>query len=100
MLSFTKLFGLYFVTDSIAKKIKILSRRSFFTGEVVDIEDKIDYSKDMTITPILFDKKYYRMKFEFPETKSFKKYKSLYDQTYGQKRLDTGYNFNSEINDL
>lgn len=100
LLSFTKLFGLYFVTDSIAKKIKILSRRSFFTGEVVDIEDKIDYSKDMTITPILFDKKYYRMKFEFPETKSFKKYKSLYDQTYGQKRLDTGYNFNSEINDL
>lgn len=100
LLSFTKLFGLYFVTDSSAKKIKILSRSSFFTGEVVDLEDKIDYSKDLTITPLLFDKKYYRMKLDFPETKSFKKYKSLYDQTYAQQRIDTGYNFNSEINDL
>lgn len=100
LLSFTKLFGLYFITDPKAKKIKIATRKTFFTGEIVDLEDKIDYSKDLTITPLLFDKKYYRMKLEFPETRNYKQYKSQYDQTYGQQRIDTGYNFNSETKDL
>lgn len=100
LLSYTKLFGLYFVTDPSAKKIKIVTRNTFFQNEVIDLEDKIDYSKDLTITPLLFDKKYYRMKLDFPSTKSYNKYKTQYNQTYGQQRLDTGYNFNSEINDL
>lgn len=100
LLSYTKLFGLYFVTDPSAKRIKIVTRNTFFKDEVINIEDKIDYSKDLTITPLLFDKKYYRMKLDYQSTKSYNKYKTQYDQTYGQQRLDTGYNFNSETTDL
>lgn len=98
LLSFTKLFGLYFLYDN--ERVKILARESFFTGNVVNLEDRIDYSKDLTITPILFDKKFYRMKLEYPDTEHYKKYKAQYDQVYAQQRIDTGYNFNSEINDL
>lgn len=98
LLSFTKLFGLYFLYDN--QTVKIVPRNKFFTGKVVNLEDEIDYSKDLTITPILFDKKYYRMKLEFPNSTSFAKYKTQYDQVYGQQRVDTGYNFNSETNDL
>lgn len=48
----------------------------------------------MTVTPILFDKKYYLMQLDTPETKDALKYKSQYTQQYGQQRLSTGYNFN------
>nr|DAJ17444.1 MAG TPA: hypothetical protein [Siphoviridae sp. ctuCR5] len=40
------------------------------------------------------------MKQEAPETYYAKKYNKQYDITYGQQRLDTGYNFNSDNTDL
>lgn len=57
LLSYAKMFGLYFVKDVDSKTITIYNRNSFFQNEVEDWTDKIDYSKDMTITPLLFDKK-------------------------------------------
>jgi hypothetical protein len=40
------------------------------------------------------------MSLETPETYFSKKYSKDYDLIYGQKRLDTGYNFNSEVAEL
>jgi hypothetical protein len=40
------------------------------------------------------------MSLETPETYFAKKYNTDYSLTYGQQRLDTGYNFNSETTDL
>lgn len=100
LLSYAKMFGLYFVKDVDSKTITIYNRNSFFKNEVEDWTDKIDYSKDVTITPLLFDKKWYLMSLETPETYFAKKYNTEYDLTYGQQRLDTGYNFNSEITEL
>jgi hypothetical protein len=57
LLSYSKLFGLYFVKDTASKTINIYNRNNFFKDEVINIEDRIDYSKDTSITPILFDKK-------------------------------------------
>lgn len=49
---------------------------------------------------MLFDKKWYTMALETPETYYANKYDKQYDITYGQQRLDTGYNFNSDNTDL
>ena len=100
LLDYTKLFGLYFIKDVGSKKITICSRNTFFTGETVDFSDRIDYSKNITITPILFDKKFYLMQRDTPETKVSKRYKDQYAQEYGQQRLATGYNFNYETKKL
>lgn len=96
LLSYSKLFGLYFVKDTASKKITILSRNSFFKEGVVDLTDKIDRSKDLTIDPILFDKKWYQLNLNTPSTYFASKYEHTYKQTYGQQRIDTGYNFNSD----
>lgn len=40
------------------------------------------------------------MSLDTPETYFAKKYNKQYDLVYGQKRLDTGYNFNSEVTEL
>ena len=100
LLSYSKLFGLYFVKDVDSKTITIYSRNSFFKNEVEDWTDKIDYSKDVTITPVLFDKKWYLMSLSTPDTYFANKYSTEYDLTYGQQRMNTGYSFNSEITEL
>ena len=94
LLDYTKLFGLYFIKDRYEKTIHICTRNTFFNGVMNNWDKRIDYSKDMTVTPILFDKKYYLMQLDTPETKDALKYKSQYTQQYGQQRLSTGYNFN------
>ena len=54
----------------------------------------------MTITPLLFDKKYYMMQLDTPETKDAIRYSSQYSQQYGQQRLSTGYNFNYDTDNF
>ena len=98
LLSIGKLFGWYYIKDPVDKKITILTRENFYKRKV--IRPKIDYSKEFTINPILFDKKWYKLSLEQPDNYFSKKYKKQYNLTYGQKRLDTGYNFNKETSDL
>lgn len=100
LLSYSKLFGLYFIKDVNSKTITICTRNNFFKDSVVDWSDRIDYDKDLTITPLLFEKKWYKLSLETPDTYYAKKYNKEYDIDYGQKRLNTGYNFNEETEDL
>ena len=100
LIDYAKLFGLYFIKDRYEKSIFICTRNTFFNGEVNDWRDRIDYQKDMTVTPILFDKKYYMMQLDTPETKDALRYRSQYSQQYGQQRLSTGYNFNYDTYNL
>ena len=100
LLNIGKLFGWYYVKDINEKKISIMSRETFFKNKIVNIEDRLDYSKNFNINPVLFDKKWYKMTLNTPETYFAKKYNKEYDLDYGQKRLDTGYNFNTETTNL
>lgn len=99
LLSYTKQFGLYFSQDIVTKTIKIQQRNNFFTGDIIDINDRIDYSKDVTIKPIVFDKKFYRLANE-GDSYYLNKYKKEYGVDYGQKRINTNYNFNADTEDM
>ena len=100
LLDYTKLFGLYFIKNPNNKEITICTRNNFFTGNVEDWSNRIDYSKNVTVTPILFDKKYYSMILDTPETRYANIYKNQFSQQYGQKRISTGYNFNYDTTNL
>lgn len=102
LLSYTKLFGLYFVKDAQRKKVKILTKNSFFeNAEVIDIDNKIDYSNEVKIQPLMFNKKWYTLKCPALETSKMKTYKSnYYEAEYGQKKVNTNYNFNSDEEDI
>lgn len=100
LLDYAKIFGLYFIKDRYEKSVFICTKNTFFNGEINDWRDRIDYLKDVTVTPILFDKKYYMMRLPTPETKDALRYYSQYSQQYGQQRMATGYNFNYETYNL
>ena len=101
LLSYTKMFGLYFIKDPYQKKISILTRNKFFNGNIVDIDDNIDRSRDINIQPLVYDKKWYMLKNPALDSKFMTDYKSrFYNAEYGQKRLDTSYNFNLDTEDI
>lgn len=101
LLSFTKMFGLYFLKDADQKKISILTRHSFYhRNNVIDINDKIDRSKTVAINPLVMDSKWYDWKNEVVESSFANYYNKTTSMTYGMKRVNTGYEFNAEVKDL
>ena len=100
LLDYCKLFGLYFTKDIHSKTINIITKNNFFTGNVIDVQDRIDHSQEMKIKPFLFETKYYLMKNEDNDSYFSKKYKNEYNIVYGQKRIDTNYNFNKDTKEV
>lgn len=100
LLDYCKMFGLYFEKDLHEKKIYIKTRNNYFSNKVIDINDKIDYSKTVNITPHLFTNKYYKLSSKETSTYLTDKYKNNYSIDYGQKRINTNYNFNKEVVDM
>lgn len=98
LLSYIKLFGLRIIKDVTNKSIEITSR--YFTGGVVDLSDRIDRGQAMNITPNVFDKKFMRMGLEQPDTYFSTKYSGAHKLAYGQKRIDTGFAFNNETEEI
>lgn len=99
LLSYCKLFDLHFHKDNGEKIIKIQTRNNFYNGNILDWNNKIDYSKDFKIKPICFDKKFYQMGLE-GESYYLTKYKNEYSVEYGQKRINTNYNFNADTSKI
>ena len=101
LLSYCKMFGLHFTKDVGEKRIHIMTRNTFYNrGEVVDLNNLIDRSKDINITPILFKSKWYQFLQEKDESALQKKYLTTKGVEYGCKILDTGYQFSAEKIDL
>lgn len=98
ILSYCKLFNLRFIKDVATKSITITP--NYFTGEVVNIHDRIDRGQAMTITPNVFSSKFHRMALTQPETYFSEKYRQAHKLDYGQKRVDTGFTFNNETEEV
>jgi len=99
LLSYTKMFNLFFTIDEKEKKISILTMKNYFRDNIINLDKKIDYSKEMKIKPIIFDKKFYTMNNE-GDSYYLTKYKNEYAINYGQKRINTNYNFNADTEEL
>lgn len=101
LLSYTKLFGLYYRCDPVRKRVDILTRGSFFdpTGTPIDIQDKIDVSA-WTVKPIAFDKKWYRWDSEKEDSEYGEEYEKVYGKPYGEQLINTGYDFNNDTEDV
>ena len=101
LLSYCKMFGLHFTKEIGSKTINILTRKSFYDRtSLIDLEDYIDFSKEMTITPLLFSSKWYQFKQNRDDSQYQKAYLTAKGVDYGCKILDTGYEFNADKKDL
>lgn len=101
LLSYCKMFGLYFIKDTYSNTVRILTRRSFYhQDDITDITDIVDLSSGVTMTPLTFDSKWVEFRQEADETQYYSNYLNKNGIEYGCRVLDTGYEFNSEKKDL
>lgn len=101
LLSYAKLFNLYFVKDVAKKHVRILTQNSYFgnqdrrdwTYKVVDDDiDKTDYAP--------FGYKVGVLKWQDLGTKYEEEYLARYNKEYGSVRFDTNYQFNDDEKNL
>lgn len=102
LLALCKLFGLYIVYDEPTARITIMPRQDFYnTGrDVIDLTDRVDRSRDITVTPFAFNAKWYELGLADVGGAFAKEYQDIWGVRYGAQRINTGYDFNSEVNDI
>lgn len=100
LLSYAKLFGLYFVKDPYERKVTIMPRSEFFKrNDLTDIQDQIDRSDNAKMTPLSFDNKWYLWKLD-TEGEYAEQFADTYGHTYGAMRFNTKYGFNNATNEV
>lgn len=94
VLRYCKVFGILIMTDDINKKLKFIHRAAYFNNHTIeDWTNKIDFTKDFTITPIVNDAKYMLFNYKDTEIGGNSSYKDSYGVNYGEYKLATNYNF-------
>ena len=101
LVSFCKMFGLYLHKDIVEDKIYITTRNNFYRRDnIINLEDIIDLSKDLEINPVYVDTNYVSLTNKAEESASIIEYKDKYGKEFGQKVVDTGFEFNADTKEL
>ena len=101
IIKYCKIFRIAISVDDVNKTIKYTRQNTYFNSyKIFDWTDKIDISKDYTIKPISFENKYVLFNYEKSDLKGQEDYQKRFGYNYGEKVLNTNYNFNSETKNL
>lgn len=101
LVDWCKLFNMRFRTDIVTKTIYIEQRNNYFIDKIVNLTDKIDYSKDFNINPIYVDKRIYKFGTEADnENYAGYIYKKKYGSNYSSKVFNTKYEFDNETKEV
>lgn len=90
--SFCKMFKLYFYKEPFSNRIHILTKQNYYQDKVIDLTGIVS-NKEVNITPLTFENKYYS--FQFPLVEHEKNYTD-----YGKMLVNTNYPFNNEVYEL
>lgn len=97
LLSYAKMFGLYFWKDPVEKEISILTRNNYYQKEdIIDLTDYIDLNSELKITPTVFNTRWITFSPNQDESEFFKRYKLTEGVNYGDKLVNTGYDFDGD----
>lgn len=101
ILNYCKMYRIFVKVDDLNKEIKFIPSHKYFENyEVLDWTDKVCTDKDFVVKPISWDHKYVSFNYKENETALGKRYKEDYGAEWGEKRLTTVYNFNTETKEL
>lgn len=98
LVGFAKMYGLLFQCDT-NNTIHILSRDKFYRNNIINISNRVDVSS-IKITPLMVDSKWYQLGGSKVIGEFAKQYEQHYGRKYAIQRINTGYEFNSEIKEL
>ena len=94
LLSYCKMFNLYFLKEPNSNKVQILMRGNFYdTGNTVNVNNLIDRNSEIKITPVPYESMWYNLSQEQVAGGFSKQYENTYGVKYGTQRINTGYEF-------
>ena len=96
-IGFSKMFGLKWLQEG--KTINLMTRNRYYTKTINDYSDDSDRSNIKT-EPLTHNKRYYDLKNDADETYFTEKYKRDWGAEYGRQRVDTGYKFDSDVEEF
>lgn len=92
LISFAKIFGLYFVTDPAEKKVTLLRRNALYEDETIDLTSRVD-KEEIAVSQFAFAARWYDFSLPSAGGAYADEYKALYGREYGIQRVNTGYDF-------
>ena len=101
LLSYCKLFNLYLSKDIYDNVIHIRTRDTFYNGGTIDLDQFIDRSKEIKVSPLAMDSRWYD--FAYPEDEmcgAAEDYDNNYGVEYGKNKVQTTYEFDSAAKNL
>lgn len=97
ILNYCKQFRIGVFCDDVARKIIFKPLSTYFTDyKVLDWTDKLDLNKEYQIQPITFENKYLLFNYEKFDTELNKLYTEKYGKNFGEYKLSTDYEFNTD----
>lgn len=100
LLALAKAFGLYFLYDAGSKTVTICTRDDVFTGDTVDLSDRVDFTTEPEIEPTTIEARWYNFTPEVAEGTFSDYYEQMYGKTYGSLPVSMGYEINAETKNL
>lgn len=101
ILDYCKMFRIGVFCDPINKTITYKPLNVFFKDYTIeDWTDKVDLSRSFTIQPITFNNKYLLFNYNAANTLLNSSYKKKFGLNFGEYRLSTDYEFNTETKNL
>lgn len=99
VIDYTKKYGLVWQIDYNEKKVKILTKNTYFSNnKIVDLSDKI--IGNITIKPSVIDSKYYTFDYEDGGGDCDKYIKENFGDNYGMLKLSTNNEFSNDSKEI
>ena len=101
LIGFTKMINGKYVVDPPTKTITIMSSARYFENKtILDLTDKIDKSKAITIKPTNIQYKWYNWELETPDSYASYLYNKTTSLPFGAYHQSTQWEFNNDTNNL
>lgn len=101
IIKYCKIYRIIITVDEYSKTIKFTHFKTFFNNySIIDWTNKLDKNKEVIIKPITFENKYVLFNYDDNKTNQGEQYKKKCGYNYGEYRLTTDYNFNTETKKL
>lgn len=90
---YCKMMNYKFICDNINKKITILDSNEFYEDKMIDLNDKVDYSRLMTIKPVIAKNKLIDVGLKPLDTYPIELVERNLDYKFGIKKFDTNIEY-------
>lgn len=97
LIGYAKMFGLKWLQEG--KTIHLMTRNKYYTKQIIDYTEDSDRA-DLKLTPLVYNKRYFDLKNQIDASALSEKYTNDWGADYGRQRIDTGYRFDSDVEDF